>query len=78
MPTPTPTPTPEKTTAITCMSDCGYSGRLVYPTLWIWPVIGIVLALALLALHRLRNRNHSFKSKSIDYPQKMCHLWPHA
>lgn len=52
----TPRPEPKATSHITCMSDCGYSGHLIYPTLWVWPVIGIVLALVLLALRHRRKR----------------------
>lgn len=38
------------------MADCGYSGHLIYPTLWVWPTIGIVLALGWVAFRMLLNR----------------------
>jgi len=57
----TRSPAPRDTGQITCVSDCGYSGHLVYPTLWIWPATGIVLAFAWIALRMLWRRNASLR-----------------
>jgi hypothetical protein len=57
MQTPIPAAPPApKPSHITCMADCGYSGHLIYPTLWVWPTIGIVLALGWVAFRMLLNR----------------------
>lgn len=57
MRTPAPAPPPAlRTSHITCVADCGYSGHLIYPTLWVWPMIGIALALGWFALRMLRKR----------------------
>lgn len=54
MRTPAPAPPPAlRTSHITCVADCGYSGHLIYPTLWVWPMIGIALALGWFAFRML-------------------------
>jgi hypothetical protein len=62
MRTPVPAAPPAlKTSPITCMADCGYSGHLIYPTLWVWPTTGIMLALGWVAFRMLWNRKALLK-----------------
>lgn len=49
-------PAPKKMPRITCTSDCGVSGHLIYPTLWVWPALGIVLALVIFTVRLRRKR----------------------
>lgn len=48
-----------KTGHIQCVNDCSTSGELFFNTVWVWPSLGILLALAWFAFQMFRKRNAS-------------------
>jgi len=54
-----PSPPRAETHKLTCVADCGAVPTASIETVWIYPVLGVVLALAWIGVRRLIRRRRS-------------------